>query len=228
MKSVILLSAGLDSTVNLYQAVKLGTVRLAITFDYGQRAAERESQSAAKITQQLAVEHLILKLPFFKDFGRSSLLDKRVPLPKALDVEIDNIEKSKRSAKAVWVPNRNGIFLNIAAGFAEALDCDTIIPGFNIEEAATFPDNTQEFMDSCTRSLALSTDNGVRVLCPTVALNKTEIVKLGQGLGVKWSQIWPCYQEFDKWCGQCESCQRARRAFVAAGLKEEFDANAMA
>ena len=44
--SIVLISAGLDSTVNLKRALDRGAVAAGLTFDYGQRAARRESENA--------------------------------------------------------------------------------------------------------------------------------------------------------------------------------------
>ncbi len=219
MKSVVLLSSGLDSTVNFYEALSHGEVKLALTFDYGQRAASKEVACSQKIAQEKKVLHKVVKLDFFRDFGKSSLVDIQKSLPLKEQVSIDDEQTSQKTARSVWVPNRNGIFLNVAAGFAEALGADTVVPGFNLEEAATFPDNSQGFLDQLTKSFSFSTSNQVKSFCFTTQLNKTEIVKRGLELKVDFKNIWPCYQALDIWCGQCESCQRARRAFEANGLR---------
>lgn len=218
MKSVVLLSSGLDSTVNLYEAKKAGEVLLALTFDYGQRAAEKEILKSKILAEALNVPHKVVDLKFFQDFGHSSLTDKTQRLPLNDDVSIDDLKVSEKTAKSVWVPNRNGIFLNIAAGFAETLKAHFVVPGFNLEEAATFPDNSQGFLDQLSLSFSYSTSNQVKARCFTTNLNKTQIVKRGLELGVNFNHVWPCYQAFDAWCGQCESCQRAKRAFKDNGL----------
>ncbi len=218
-KAVVLLSSGLDSTVNLYEAAKVGEVVLAVTFDYGQRAAKKEIEYSGKLTKELGIPHKVVALDFFKDFGTSSLVDTSKKLPLNDDVSIDDLKVSQESAKSVWVPNRNGIFLNIAAGFAEALKADLIIPGFNLEEATTFPDNTQGFLDQLTQSFFFSTSNKVKAKCYTTHLNKTEIVKRGISLGVNFKNVWPCYQALATPCGSCESCKRAKRAFESNGLE---------
>ncbi|MGZ3768614.1 MAG: 7-cyano-7-deazaguanine synthase QueC, partial [Bdellovibrio sp.] len=193
-KVVVLLSGGLDSTVNAFDAVKHHhEIILALTFNYGQRAAKKEIVSSAKIANYLGVPHKVIDLPWFKDFNKSSLLVESQEIPTGIKVEIDNLEKSEETAKSVWVPNRNGIFLNIAAAFAEALYADAVIPGFNAEEAATFPDNSKEFMIEATKALSYSTANHVTVGCYTAHLKKTDIVRLGQGLKIPWEMIWPCY-----------------------------------
>lgn len=219
LKAVVLLSSGLDSTVNLYEARKAGEVVLAVTFDYGQRAAQKEIEYSQKMTNELGVPHKVVALDFFKDFGVSSLVDTTKKLPLNDDVSIDDLKISQASAKSVWVPNRNGIFLNIAAGFAEALKADFVIPGFNLEEATTFPDNTQGFLDQLSQSFFFSTSNKVKARCYTTSLNKIEIVKRGIQLGVNFKSVWPCYQALQKPCGACESCKRAKRAFEANGLE---------
>ncbi|HEY1078521.1 MAG TPA: 7-cyano-7-deazaguanine synthase, partial [Bdellovibrio sp.] len=159
-KVVVLLSAGLDSTVNAYEAIKHHhEVVLALTFNYGQRAAKKEIEAAAKIAAHLKIPHKVVDLPWFKDFNKSSLLVEDQEVPTGAQVSIDNLERSEETAKSVWVPNRNGIFLNIAAAYAEALGAHAVIPGFNAEEAVTFPDNSKEFMEQATRSMKYSTSN---------------------------------------------------------------------
>ncbi|NUN06731.1 MAG: 7-cyano-7-deazaguanine synthase QueC [Bdellovibrio sp.] len=218
-KVVVLLSAGLDSTVNVYEAIKHHhQVVLALTFNYGQRAAQKEIECAAKIAAHLKIPHKVVDLPWFKDFNKSSLIVEDQEVPVGAQVSIDNLQRSEETAKAVWVPNRNGIFLNIAAAYAEALGADAVIPGFNAEEAVTFPDNSKEFMEQATRSLKFSTANHVTVGCYTIHMKKPDMVRLGQGLRIPWELIWPCYFSGEKWCGQCESCQRSQRAFASANI----------
>lgn len=215
-RSVVLLSSGLDSTVNLYEAKQVSDVVLSITFDYGQRAAEREIQSAARLSNKLDVAHKVLRLDWFKDFTQTSLVNHSEKVPTSSNVKIDDLKQSGVTAKAVWVPNRNGIFLNIAAAFAEGLKADWIVPGFNEEEAATFPDNSQGYLESATKAFEFSTSNKVQVRCFTTQMTKTQIVARGKELKVDFDLIWPCYFGGPKPCGECESCQRYKRAVGAA------------
>ena len=214
-RSVVLLSSGLDSTVNLYEAKQVSEIALAITFDYGQRAAEREIQSAARISYLLGVTHKVLRLDWFKEFTRTSLVNHSESIPTSSNVKIDDLKQSGETAKAVWVPNRNGIFLNIAAAFAEGLKAEWIVPGFNAEEAATFPDNSQEYLEAATKAFEFSTSNKVQVRCFTTQMTKTQIVARGRELKVDFNLIWPCYFGGEKPCGECESCQRFKRAVEA-------------
>jgi 7-cyano-7-deazaguanine synthase len=212
-KSVVLLSAGLDSTVNLAVAQAKTEVVLALTFDYGQRASQKELQCAEKICRHYKVPWQVIDIKWLKNLGQSSLTKKDRNVPVGAAVSIDNMKTSKKSAHSVWIPNRNGVFLNIAAAFAESLKAEMVIPGFNAEEAKTFPDNSLSFIEKINQALSFSTMNRVKTKCFTIQMQKPEIVKLGLYHQVPFHLMWPCYFSSTKWCGQCESCQRAKRAF---------------
>lgn len=207
---IVLLSAGLDSTVNLYEARTHGKIHLALTFDYGQRAAEREIECAKKTCDHLKVPHKVIALPWLKEITKTSLVNRNADIPKNMD--IDKMSEISETAKKVWVPNRNGVFLSVAAAFAESLGARAIVPGFNREEATTFPDNSEAFLDSFTDSLSFSTLSKVEVECFTTELNKTEIARKGRELEVQFDFVWPCYFAGPKHCGECESCLRFNRA----------------
>lgn len=210
---IVCLSAGLDSTVNLALACrKPGGVRLALTFDYGQRAARREASRALAIARRYGVPWKSIRLPWLGGITGTALVARGKKLPRLKPGQLDDRKRTRRSAAAVWVPNRNGVFLAIAAAFAEALRCREVVIGFNREEGATFPDNTAAFGRALTRSLAFSTRNRVRIASYTAALDKRQIVRLGRRLGAPLDLAWPCYEGGRSPCGRCESCLRFRRA----------------
>ena len=140
-KSVILLSGGLDSLVSLGLSKSEYNVTFALTFDYGQKSAKDEIETSAKICEYYNIRHKVIKLDWLKEITHTALVSD-IDLPTG-----DSLKDEELSAKAVWVPNRNGLILNIAGSFADADDYSHIILGANKEEAATFPDNTQEFAD---------------------------------------------------------------------------------
>lgn len=215
--AVVILSGGLDSSANLAMALEQLTVKLAITFDYGQRAAPKEIQASSALCKYYGVTHKILSIPWVGEFGKSALTDKTIDVPTT-DVKIDDKSASTKTASKVWVPNRNGIFLNVAAGFGESMDCDYVIPGFNLEEASTFPDNSKDFIHALNGSFSFSTANKVQTKCYTIDMMKTEILKVSIAKKLPLELLWPCYFAGDIWCGECESCQRSKRAFKANSL----------
>jgi 7-cyano-7-deazaguanine synthase len=213
--AIVLLSSGLDSTVNLCCAMKEYKIPLALTFDYGQRAAAREISQSQKICASFGIEHQVIALPWLKDITHTSLVNREQSVPQGAAVEIDSLERSEETAKAVWVPNRNGVFLNIAASFAESYEADFVIPGFNAEEAVTFADNSTAFLQALDHSFSYSTRSKVQTKCFTQNLDKTQIVTLGKSVGAPFDLMWPCYFSGETLCGECESCQRFSRALAA-------------
>lgn len=212
MNSVVLLSGGLDSAVNLAYAQTEGDVRLALTINYGQRAARREIEAAGKLAQFYKIPFQVIELPWLAEITKTALVNQDSQLPEPAAQDLDRSDLATKTAAAVWVPNRNGLFVNIAACFAENLNCELVITGFNREEAAAFADNTPEFSLAATAAMLYSTANKVKVLSYTGRLDKMEIVALGSRLGLPWELIWSCYHGSAQMCGKCESCLRLMRA----------------
>ncbi|MDO8462353.1 MAG: 7-cyano-7-deazaguanine synthase QueC [Deltaproteobacteria bacterium] len=219
--SIVLLSGGLDSAVSALLTAKEFPCRLALTFDYGQRAATREKEASAKIAKRLGVEHKTLTLPWLKELTTTALVETKKDLPQLKASQLDDPTATDESARAVWVPNRNGLFLNIAAVYAEALGFDWIVTGFNAEEAKTFSDNSSPFVETANRFFSFSTRKKVQVCSQTQDLMKSEIVQKGIELGLDFSNLWSCYEGGEKWCGRCESCLRSMRAYKTAGVWEK-------
>jgi len=220
MNAIALLSGGLDSTVNLKRALEESNVLLALTFDYGQRAAEREVEAARAIAEALGVPHRVVELPWLAQVTTTALVDREQALPEPSEGELSS--RGAETAEAVWVPNRNGVFVNIAAAYAESLSCEEIVVGFNAEEGATFPDNSREFFHAANAALALSTLRRVRLQCYTLDMMKSELLAFGRRIDAPLGLIWPCYENGPEICWRCESCARLRRALVETDSLEWF------
>ena len=221
--AVALLSSGLDSSLALNAAIRQGiTVELALTFNYGQRAANAEIEHSKAITEHFSIPHQVVELPWVKQFT-SGLTQSEGKVPSPNPQDLDDLKASQASAKAVWVPNRNGLLIEVAAGFAESLGCEGVIVGFNKEEAATFPDNSVEYLEAITNALTYSTANRVQVISPTARMDKRDIVKSAVEWKFPLSLIWSCYYNDQTMCGECESCQRLKRALNHHGVLSDVD-----
>ena len=223
ISAIALLSSGLDSVTATAAALEITDVRMALIFNYGQRSSEREILNSVKVCEYFSMEYHILDIPWMKGVSNSSLVDSSAIVPS---VSMEDISKNadpsitQRSARAVWVPNRNGIFINIAAAFAESMGCEYVVVGFNGEEAVTFPDNSTGFIDAINGSLSYSTLNGVKVLAPLMGMDKQAIVARAIELDAPLEYSWSCYHGHESPCGECESCTRRRRAFEMVGLSD--------
>ncbi len=218
-QAIACLSGGLDSSVAMAMAISTGwSVLRAVTFNYGQRAHDREKTAAQKISAHYGVPHQVIPLPWFTEMNKGGgLLNPHKELPHPKSSDLSEAKFSQNSAKAVWVPNRNGVMIEITAGIAEDLGAEVVLMGFNREEAATFPDNSKAYLEAVNRALSFSTANGVTVLSPTVPLDKIEIVSEAKRLGLPLNLLWSCYEGERQMCGVCESCMRLKRALHAHG-----------
>ena len=213
---IILLSGGLDSLVSLAVARDFCDVKLALTFDYSQRALKDEIQAASEIAAFYKIEHKVIKLPFLSEITNNALVNKNASL------EFEKLDEN--SAKAVWVPNRNGLFLNIAASFADSLGFDYIIIGANKEEANTFPDNSKEFLNQAESFFKFSTMAQPKIFAPLKDLEKYEIINLAVEKSAPLKFLKSCYNSKESCakshCGKCESCKRLKAAILKSVNKD--------
>ena len=215
-RSIILLSAGLDSLVSLGLAKEKDNITLGLTFDYGQKSRDSEINYSKKICEYYGIEHRIIKLDWLKSVTETSLVsDREIPTG-------ENLEDLNQSMKSVWVPNRNGLFLNIAGSIADGKGYNKIFIGANKEEGVTFPDNTKEFISRVNSEFEYSTLNKIRVEAPLIDKNKNEIVKLAVENNIPLELVMSCYKGLidGKHCGKCESCMRLKSALMANNANE--------
>jgi 7-cyano-7-deazaguanine synthase len=205
-RSIALVSGGLDSVVSLARAVKERLVESVMFFDYGQRSRESERVSSMNAANYYG-------LPFEDVDIR--WLEMLAPQGMQIGAVRSRENDALTSLDDVWIPNRNGVFLNVAAAYAERYRCNTIVTGFNREEAEEFPDNSEEYVQRVNRALEMSTRNGVRVESFTIDLDKPAILRLGLELKAPLSIIWSCYRSGERMCGRCASCVRLRAALAS-------------
>lgn len=214
--AIILLSGGLDSVVSLALVKEICSDILALTFNYGQKSFEAEKNASAKIAQFYKIEHKIIELPWLGEISTSSL-NTSAEVPTVEMENLDNEEITSDSSNSVWVPNRNGLFVNIAATYAEALNYNSVVIGANLEEAQTFKDNTKEFVNAINKSFENSLNKTVMLVAPLIDSTKEEIVKMGIELNIPFDLLHSCYISTKHHCGKCESCMRLKRALEKNG-----------
>lgn len=214
VKAIVLLSGGLDSLVSLGVSIKDYNVKLALTFDYGQKSVKQEIEASKKICEYYKIDHKVIKLDWLKEITQTALVSEK-EIPKTTLEDLNSDDFVNKSAISVWVPNRNGAFLNIAAAFADSYDYDYILFGANKEEGTTFPDNTQEFIDKLNDLFEYSTQKKPKAFAPLINLSKNDIVRVAMEHKVPLELTRSCYSTEEKHCGICESCIRLKRALKA-------------
>ncbi len=221
-KAIVLLSGGLDSVVSLAVIRETCSEVICLTFNYGQKSYLAEKKASEIISKYYKTEHKIIDLDWLSIISTSSLTTNET-IPYISKENLNNISIAQNSAKSVWVPNRNGLFVNIAACFAESYNFNTIVFGANKEEGTTFKDNSIQFVNAINSSLENSTNTNIKLIAPLINMTKEEIVKLAIQKEVPLELIHSCYISEEKHCGFCESCQRLKRALELNNRKDIID-----
>lgn len=211
------MSGGLDCTVATSVYDKDYEIH-AITFNYGQKAAEQEIIASRKICEKMGWSHEVVDLAWLAQISNSSL-NTSEDIPEVTEEDLDNLDKSSETASNVWVPARNTVFTSIALSYAESIGAEIIIVGWNGEEGETFPDNSKEYLEEFNELIDVGSPDKIRIEAPAIDLNKEEIVELGIEVGAPMELSYSCYKGEEKPCGVCESCMRRKRAFKKMGLK---------
>ena len=226
--AVILFSGGLDSTTILTLAKQLGYRCYALSINYGQKHSS-ELEAAKKIAHAIGVlQHEIIHLDLPR-FGGSALTDHSLHIPTSKDQAI--LGDKKPSIPITYVPARNTIMLSLALAWAESISSLDIFYGVNALDYSGYPDCRPEFIHSFESMANLATKAGVesldpenrfRIHAPIIQLSKAQIIQLGAGMSVNYSQTVSCYQANSQGeaCGICESCQLRKAGFAEAGVSD--------
>jgi 7-cyano-7-deazaguanine synthase len=221
MKSVVLLSGGLDSTTVLAIARDQGFTPYALSFRYGQRHSI-ELEAARRVAEHLGVARHIVADIDLRVFGGSALTaDIAVPHDRdesTMDQEIP----------ITYVPARNTIFLSFALAWAEVLEASDIFIGVNALDYSGYPDCRPEYIHAYQNMANLATKAGVegstkiKIHTPLIELSKAQIIQRGIELGVNYGLTLSCYDPDSngKPCGHCDSCQLRSRGFREAGIPD--------
>ncbi len=213
MKTVIIYSGGLDSTVLLYHLRAEGHEVHALSVDYGQRH-RCELQRAAEICAAINVPHRTADLSAIQPLLAGSSLTSP-------EIEVAEGHYTEESMKSTVVPNRNMILLAIAAGHALSIGAGQIAYAAHSGDHAIYPDCRNEFADAMAEAIHLCDWNQVELSRPFVDWTKADIARRGAGLDVPFEKTWSCYKGGEVHCGRCGTCIERREAFDLARIKDK-------
>jgi 7-cyano-7-deazaguanine synthase len=208
----------MDSTVVLHHAIKNFKNIKTISFDYGQRHRRELTLAQEYIYElnnnnstQVPIFHTTLDVKFLGNLlASSSITNLNIPIPKMKEVIGD-------PQTTAYVPNRNMIFLSIAASVAESCKASTILYGAaKADDTSGFWDCTQEFRSLINQILSLNRRNLIKIEAPLIDKSKKEIIEYGIDLGVVFTKTHTCYVGMSQACGECPSCAARIAGFVQA------------
>lgn len=212
--NVAIVSGGADSTVMLHFLVKDAKVTniQPVAFQYGQRH-DKELECAK--FQALAATGNELKIIDLTEVGRmlqtSALTNSEVDVPHIKAVLGD-------PQPVTYVPNRNMMFLSVAAAITEGLGGDRIFYGAQKHDMYGYWDTTPQFAKRMQDVFDLNRRSHISLVAPLLLYTKADVVRAGVRLGVDFAQTWSCYQGREKACGTCPTCAERLNAFKEVGI----------
>jgi 7-cyano-7-deazaguanine synthase len=212
MRSVVLLSGGMDSAIALHWALRehgRGEVA-ALAIDYGQRH-RIELVRASVIAARAGVP--VVRVEALLPWTGTSLTRGG-----ALDHD------------RVVVPGRNTILLTLAAARALSYGADRVVIGCCQDDAERFPDCRPQYLRVAERALSLGLGVPFAIDAPLVHRSKAAAIALMRELGEACEQAvarsWSCYDPQDAGarsptpCGRCLACEHRARGFAEAGVRD--------
>jgi 7-cyano-7-deazaguanine synthase len=196
MKTVVLLSGGIDSSVLLRRLAADGRELVPLFIDYGQRARWQELESARWQCHAL-----------------------RLPL-QSLDMA--SVGEAFRAGEAkkhhVPIPQRNLVALGLGVAWADKAGAEGIALAVNRDDGGDYAGAAPAFLAAFTA--AVETLGRFRLETPLVDRSKADVIRLGAGLRVDFGHTYSCLLGHARQCGRCLQCRKRRAAFAAAGVAE--------
>jgi 7-cyano-7-deazaguanine synthase len=218
MKTVVLLSGGLDSTTLLYDRMRGGDEVFPISFDYGQRH-KRELLQAEKILSGL-VSSEGLRTPWrVVDLHTLAYMLKGSSQTDP-SIEVPEGHYASESMKLTVVPNRNMIMLAIACAYAITMKAETIAFAAHAGDHAIYPDCRPQFVYRMDDVFQVCHFYPLNLRAPFLYFSKAEIVRHGRNLNVPFELTWSCYKGNEIHCGKCGTCVERKEAFVESGITD--------
>ncbi|WP_246999325.1 7-cyano-7-deazaguanine synthase QueC [Halosolutus gelatinilyticus] len=214
-RAVVLLSGGMDSATDAYEARDRGYDLYALHTSYGQRTEDRELECARRLADELdAADFLRIETGHLSAIGASSLTDDGMDVEDA-DLESDEIPTS-------YVPFRNANLLAMAVSYAEANASSAVFIGAHSEDFSGYPDCRPAFFDAFERVADVGTkpETEIAIEAPFVDWSKTDIADRGVELDVPFEHTWSCYRENEPACGTCDACAFRLQAFQNVGVRD--------
>lgn len=222
MKSIILLSGGIDSaTVLAMTKLREDREPIALLVGYGQRHAV-ELEAAVCIAAHYKTPIKRIDVPL-RDFVDSPLTDAAKNLPVRTLEEI----RQTPGASPAYVPARNTVLAALGLALAETEGAGNVVLGCNADDVRGFPDCRPAWIQAMKALFPLATAKGCDLYTPLTMHTKADVVSLASKLNVPLHLTCSCYQPFrpltsgEFWhCGRCDACIIRRDAFEQAGVPD--------
>jgi 7-cyano-7-deazaguanine synthase len=218
--AIVLLSGGQDSFVCLLWARERFARLEAVSVSYGQRHA-LETFYATRLAHRYGVPHRVLDLGgLLRDLAPSALLEEG---------ELAGAHPVAGELPASFVPNRNGLFLTLAATHAFALGEPRLelVIGACETDYSGYPDCRDVYLKAKAVELSLGLGRPVTIHTPLMWKTKAETFAMAEAAGELDALITDtltCYagdetpHDWGRGCGACPACSLREKGWDAYRL----------
>ena len=214
MKTLAIVSGGMDSVTLAYFLKSQGDELTIMSFDYGQRH-KKELKFAKQCAVDLSAEHILVDCSGIGRLIKNSSLTDDVPVPHG--------HYADSSMKATVVPNRNAIMLAIAFGVASSRGIERVAIAVHAGDHPIYPDCRPEFLSAFADMERIALDYCPELYAPFQHITKAEIVSIGAGVKVPFERTWSCYEGKELHCGQCGTCVERQLSFKESGIADPVE-----
>lgn len=206
-KVVLLYSGGIDSTAAGLLLKQVGYKIAPLFIKYGQSAESAEEHLVNTAPEKLGFEPTrTIETDLLKQLTRSRLLGQQ------------SINDSD-----AWVPGRNTLFMILAGIYAKQIDADGISIGYMLDDNFVFGDNDFFHHQAVEGVLSRSFLQPTRVLLPTMAFYKKDLIRLLYEKGALDLTVscWNAQLSGDRVisCNTCANCQERNQFTAEIGKK---------
>jgi 7-cyano-7-deazaguanine synthase len=175
--------------------------QLAITIDYGQRAAIGEIRASMQVAKELGIEHEVV----------------RVDCSPLGSGDMAGVVADHTAPTTEWWPYRNQLLITLVGMRAIARQVQTLFIGTVRSDGGNHADGTQEFVRRMDALMAYQ-EGQLRVVAPAIEYSTAELVRQA---GVPPSLLaWThsCHKA-DIACGNCRGCNKWRETYTELGAE---------
>lgn len=229
-KAIVLLSGGIDSSVCLALALEKYDEIQPVHMNYGQQTEQFERKQARNLVHHYHQErenvNRAIEVNYHQVFGRfaGGITDRT-----SFRNEDGSFEEDDGRSTG-YVPMRNLHFAATAAAIADVEDADAIYIGVQGGDEHAYPDCRAPFITAVQNAVdnSLADGESIEVRAPLLSRSKTEVIQLGENLGVPWEYTYSCYEAIEETldtpepCGACPACIERGEAFFEARVEDPF------
>jgi 7-cyano-7-deazaguanine synthase len=195
LTTALLLSGGMDSVAIAWWK----RPDMAITIDYGQKAARAEETASAAVCSALNIRHVIVRVDC------SSLGSGDMALTQA----------DAAAPTSDWWPFRNQMLVTLAGMKAISLGVTTLMIG-SVASDSSHVDGTPEFVARMASLMAFQ-EGGLRVQAPAIAMTTAQLIRTSGVPPSLMAWAHSCHKG-NVPCYSCRGCNKYLETYEEVGF----------